>query len=159
MLPGDGQLQKLTKVIGPLQFNLQLPLSPDGFFVASGRRPPTGADKRRFGRQHLWGVAALQHGTSLPARPRPADWHKVVVCDISRNGIRFLHSEQIFPQEQMLLVLPDFKRRYVEVVRCLCLGDRYFEVGARFVKRLRPLSSGGELVGAAAPEGTEGDGD
>jgi hypothetical protein len=154
MLPGDAQLQKLTKVIGPLQFDLQLPLSPDEFFVVSGPRR-RGDDNRRFGRQRLRGVAALQHGTSLPALSRPVQWHKVILCDISRSGVRFLHSEQILPTEQMLLVMPDFKRRYVEIVRCHRLGDRYFEIGARFVKCLRPLPSSEKPAGSDAPGDTE----
>ena len=98
-------------------------------------------------------MAALQHGTSLPALPRPVQWHKVVLCDISRSGVRFLHSEQIRPTEQMLLVMPDFKRRYVEIVRCRRLGDRYFEIGARFVKCLRLLPSGEEPAGCGCAWG------
>ncbi len=87
------------------------------------------------------------------------EWHKVILCDISRSGVRFLHSEQILPTEQMLLVMPDFKRRYVEIVRCRRLGDRYFEIGARFVKCLRPLPSSEKPAGSDAPGDTEPAGD
>ncbi|MHB8970071.1 MAG: PilZ domain-containing protein [Pirellulaceae bacterium] len=116
---------------------------------------PIDDDQRRFGRKRLCGVAALQHRTSLRALPRATQWHKIVVCDISRGGIRFLHSEQIFPDEQMLLVLPDFKRRFVEITRCRCLGDHYFEIGAGFVKLLRLSPSGEEPAAADVPGCTE----
>ncbi|MHB0954870.1 MAG: PilZ domain-containing protein [Pirellulaceae bacterium] len=149
MLPGDAQLQYLIELIGPLQFDLQLPLSSDDLLAASGPMQPILDDHRRHERLRLNGVAALQHRTSLPALPRALQWHKVVICDISRSGIRFLHSEQIFPDEQMLLVLPDRKNRYVETVRCRCLGDRRFEVGTRFVKSLRSSPSGQGFCGTA----------
>ncbi len=138
MLPGDDQLQRLIKVVGPLTFELKMPSSPEEYFSVSGAVPTMWQDQRRFVRKHLRVVAAIQYRRSLPAHPRSAQWHKVVTRDLSRNGVSFLHSEQIFPLEQLLLVLPDCKPRCIEVVRCRRLGDQCFQVGASFIQRFRP---------------------
>ena len=136
MFPGDDQLQKLNDIVGPLKFALKLPESPDNFFAQSGPIPTVPHDQRRFVRSHLRVVGALQYRHSLPSFPRPSEWHKIVTCDVSRNGIRFLHSEQLFPNEQMTLLLPDGRPRYVEIVRCQRLGDCCFDIGATFVGEL-----------------------
>ena len=137
MLPGDDQLQKLIKLVGPLEFNLRLPVPPKEFFAARGAAQALQDDKRRFSRNCLRVVAALQHRPSLPALPRPVQWYKVVTCDISRNGIRLLHSVQLYPMEQFSLVLPDGNYRFVEVIHCRRLVDRCYEIGASFISGFR----------------------
>jgi hypothetical protein len=52
-----------------------------------------------------------------------------VTLDISRSGIAFLHSEQLFPGERVSLWLPIGKRSYV-VERCVEHNDSCFEIGA-----------------------------
>jgi hypothetical protein len=134
MFAGDDQLLKLIKTVGPIQCNLRLP--PKEFFADRDAGPSVPDDRRRFARNCLHAVAALQHRTSLPALSRETAWYKVVTCDLSRNGIRFLHGEQVFPTEQMSLVLHDGKERYIEIARCRRLGENCYEVGASFIKQL-----------------------
>ncbi len=137
MLPGDDQLQRLTNVVGPLTFELQMPNSPEEYFAVSGAMPLIENDQRRYVRKHIRVTAAIQYRRSLPALLRPAQWHKVLTRDLSRSGIAFLHSQQVFPMEQLLLVLPDCKPRCIEIVRCRRLGDSCYQIGARFIQRFR----------------------
>ena len=56
---------------------------------------------------------------------------------MSRGGILIVHSQELFPAEQMTMVLPDFKTRFIEVTRCRRIQDCCYEVGAVFVSSLR----------------------
>ena len=137
MLPGDDQLQRLINVVGPLTFELRMPSSPDEYFATTGAAACALQDQRRFVRKHLRVTAAIQYRRSLPSLTRSPQWYKVLTRDLSRNGISFLHSEQVFPTEQLLLVLPDCKPRCIEIVRCRRMGDQCYQVGASFVQRFR----------------------
>ncbi len=141
MLPGDDQLQKLINVVGPLKFSVDLPTSPEKWFSASGPAPTVADDQRRFVRSQLRVSAALQYRRSLPSLARDSDWYKVVMRDISRGGISFLHSEQVFPTEQLMLVMPDCKPRCIEVTRCRRIKESCYEVGASFIQGFRSNSS------------------
>jgi hypothetical protein len=58
------------------------------------------------------------------------------MMDLSRSGLRFLHGEQLFPLERMRVVLPDGKRRLIEVKWCRRVQDRCYEVGCTFTEPL-----------------------
>ncbi len=107
------------------------------FFAVTGVAPSTPEEKRRHVRSHMRVVAALQYRRSLPSLVRQPEWFKIVMRDISRSGISFLHSEQVFPTEQLMLVMPDCKPRCIEVVRCRRINQSCYEVGASYIKRFR----------------------
>lgn len=138
MLPGDDQLAALVNEVGTLEFSLQLPQPAAEYFAVCGELPSIADEQRRYIRRHLRVTAALHYRRSLPELRRESCWFKVLVRDVHRKGISFLHSEQLFPTEQMLLVLLDGKRRKIEVMRCNRLGDHCYTVGADFVGDFRP---------------------
>lgn len=138
MLPGDDQLALLVNEMGPLEFSLQLPQPAAEYFAACGELPSIADEQRRYIRRHLRVTAALHYRRSLPELRRVPRWFKVLVRDVHRKGISFLHSEQLFPTEQLTLVLLDGKRRKIEVMRCTRLGDHCYAVGADFVGDFRP---------------------
>lgn len=134
MLPGDVSLQQLTSTTGPLRCDLPPAcLTPGSAEVAA---TSADVDRRRFRRQRVFCVAALQHATTLRALPRIEEWHKILVRDVGRGGVGFLHSQQLYPSERLQMVFPNLQTHYIEVVRCRKLGDQCFEVGAQFVKSL-----------------------
>ena len=133
MHPGDDQLEKLMREVGPLECSLRLPQAPSEYFAVTGELPSIAEERRRFIRRHLRVTAALQYRRSLPALDREPRWFKVVVRDVHRQGISFLHAEQLFPKEQLTLVLLDGKHRYIEVMRCTRLQDCCFAIGADFI--------------------------
>ena len=100
----------------------------------------TGRDEsRRYPRYHVRGHAyraAIRYCQSLPALARPPAVAGVLTTTISRGGVGFLHSEQMFPQEQAQLVLANGAGRMIQVSWCRRLGPRCFEVGARFLEDL-----------------------
>ena len=137
MLPGDDQLQKLIEVIGPLTFAVKLPGVPEEYFAASGVIPTIPEEQRRYMRTLLRVSAALQYRRSLPSLIREPEWYKVIMRDISRSGVSFLHFEKLFPTEQLMLVMPDCKPRCIEVTRCRQLSECCYEVGANFIQKFR----------------------
>ena len=130
----------LNEVVERLNCDVRLPDSWGDFFSESGPLPPD--SRRQYARWRIRGYAALQYHQTAPALVRSPCWHRVFVKDISRGGIGFLHSEQLFPLEQMRIILPDTRlerllpnrlESVLEVTRCLRIQKNCYEVGARFV--------------------------
>jgi hypothetical protein len=132
-------MRKLIDAVGPLRCELELPSSWSDFFDRRGAMPARLEENRRFPRSYLRGVAALEYRQSLPALPRAEARHAVYTKDVSRAGIGFLHSEPLYPMEQMKLALPDGKSLIVEVVRCRRIQPRCFEIGAVFATEFRDV--------------------
>ena len=130
-------MRKLIEAVGPLKRELELPAAWSDFFDRRGSTPASLEENRRFPRSYLLGVAALAYRQSLPTLPRAETWHAVYTKDVSRGGIGFLHSEPLYPMEQMNLALPDGKSLIIEVVRCRRVQRRCFEIGAVFVSGFR----------------------
>jgi hypothetical protein len=130
MLDGVGEIADLTATIEALPCNVRLPPSwgagPAGTEVfASGPR-----DRCGFLRRSLRGLAALEYHSTLPGLDRAPACFRVYTLDISRNGVSFLHGEQLFPAERMRLLLADGRWLGVEIVRCRKIQDGCFEVAA-----------------------------
>src|SRR5688500_342605 len=64
-------------------------------------------DRRRYPRMRTHQRAPMQIVATLPAVRRQPFWHAVRVIDISRGGVGFLHSEQLYPKERLRVVLND----------------------------------------------------
>lgn len=87
---------------------------------------------RRYPRKACQANAAFRARKTLPAIRREPIWSRIVLQDISRCGAGFLHSEQLFPDEEALVVFPNGSQRIVRVMRCRRLGPKCFEVGCQF---------------------------
>ena len=105
-------------------------------------------ESRRFRRRQFCSSAALEYRQSFPSMRRPSTWHRVYTVSLARNGLSFLHSEQLFPRERAGIILLDGGDRDIEIVRCRRIQDRCFEIGARFVAASStaeaPLSTTGQ---------------
>lgn len=93
---------------------------------------PQPGDTRQFPRRYVVAKAVVQYQGGLPAFPRPPQLHRVVVADISRRGLRFLHSEQLYPGELAVVQVTGGKQMRIEIARCRKLAERCFEVGVKF---------------------------
>ncbi|MCS7305623.1 MAG: PilZ domain-containing protein [Thermoguttaceae bacterium] len=111
---------------------VRLPPNWSDFFEKRGLTQGVMTERRQFPRIHLRSRAVLQYQQSFPTLPRPPFCYTVYTKDISRSGVAFLHGEQLYPCEQMILILPDGKPRKIEVVRCHRIATNCFEIGARF---------------------------
>lgn len=100
---------------------------------ASGQPLPTIADdRRRFPRFHYRVRGLYEPAATFPDLARPEKAYVVYTKDISRGGIAFLHSLELFPKEHGRLRLPGKFDREFEVVRCLRFSERCYLVGASF---------------------------
>ena len=133
---------RLADIVGQLECSIELPSQWGDFFESSGMLPAGPRDQRRYPRANLRVRAALQYRQTALTLPRSPGWHQVYLKDISRGGVGFVHSEQLYPLERMHMVLPGEKTAkvlrhriecIVEVMRCMRVQERCYVVGARFV--------------------------
>jgi len=117
---------------------VRLPPDWSDFFEKTGLVQGVMAERRQFPRINLRSRAVLQYRQTFPSLPRPAFTYTVYTKDISRSGLAFLHGEQLYPSEQMIIILPDGKPRKIEIVRCRRIGPSCFEIGARFAGSVDP---------------------
>lgn len=93
------------------------------------------SDLRRFLRLGAPGVAVCELLCNLPAIQRATAFMKVYTKDISRGGIGFFTSLQLYPGEDLIMWTRAGKLSY-SVARCRKHGDRCFEVGAKVIRTL-----------------------
>jgi hypothetical protein len=90
------------------------------------------ANSRRFPRYAMQGWGALEYRSTFPSLARAPEMHAVLLVNLSRGGLAFLHSEQLYPHEQLKVTLPDGTSRSVSVTRCQWLGPSCFMAGGEF---------------------------
>ena len=120
---------RLKRLLESCECDVAVPSEWQERLARRGTIPSIPGDRRRYIRHRFGGRAIIEYDTTFPAIPRGRTLKQVVTRDLSRGGIAFLHSEQLFPGERISLLLPDGKREYV-VVRCLEHNARCFEIGA-----------------------------
>lgn len=141
MLDSNGDFQTLSERLASCACEVELPPVWENYFRQSGAMPTFDGDGRRFPRFYARRKAVIEHRQTLPAKPRASAWHAVYMKNISRQGLGFLHSEQLFPSEQMRIMLADDILREIEVIHCRRIQRSCYEIGAIFVG-----SRGGEAA-------------
>lgn len=109
----------------------------DAILKKAGPAPTCPDDKREPPLVRVGGdafCAALKYQQSLAAVPCVPGWHRLCMVDLSTRGIGFPHSEQLFPDERMQVVLLTGDRRTLEITRYQRLGPSCYRMGARFVR-------------------------
>jgi hypothetical protein len=119
-----------AELIVELPCEIELPENWADYFARTGPLPTVPGDGRRFPRFYLRTAAALFYRTTIPKLPRPETAYRVYLKDISRSSVAFLHSEQLFPSEQLEMLLADGTHWFVTIVRCQKRHDRCYEVAA-----------------------------
>ncbi|OHB73408.1 MAG: hypothetical protein A2V70_11625 [Planctomycetes bacterium RBG_13_63_9] len=115
-----------------LECRIQIPRKWLRYFEMQGVLGTVMNDCRRFPRFHCRACAVLHYRRTLPAVPRVEGRYAVLTRDVSREGVCFLHEEELYPCEEMALDLPGGKHMGIRVFRCAKHNDRCFEIGARF---------------------------
>jgi hypothetical protein len=101
--------------------------------------PDAGADAREFPRFPFRGRAqALVFALESNEEPQESE---VVTTDVSRTGLNLLHRKQLYPGQQILLVLSD-TTRLVEVCWCCRVWPGLYSAGCRFVGVATPTDAG-----------------
>ncbi|MDA7979596.1 MAG: PilZ domain-containing protein [Pirellulales bacterium] len=133
MLVDDYQTQ-LKAMLEEVDCRIRLPEKWAGtFFVERGGVQPTAYDeRRRHVRVEVRTRAILHIQKSMPCISRRRVTHQIYTRNISRSGVGFLHSEQLYPCELCEIWLPD-QKAMIEVVHCRYLGECCYAIGAQTV--------------------------
>jgi hypothetical protein len=123
-------LRALTTVLNSLTCNVALPSCWTDFSTKRGPLPGRQHEERSYARFHFPTRALLQMESTAPA-PAVEALHVVLTKDLSRSGISFLHSLELFPGDRLWLWLTTGRCRYT-VKRCVRHNDSCYEIGAQF---------------------------
>lgn len=127
MLETDYQTE-LTHLLATLPCDVLIPTSWGSFFTERGPATPTYGDRRRRVRHRVRIKAVLEVEQTLPMIERDPLSFVVYSHDVSRDGLAFVHSQQMFPSETCQLWLPHGKVPLI-VTRCQRFNSRCYVVG------------------------------
>lgn len=126
--------KQLDAIKQSIPWSIQLPESMSRFFEYSGECAISHNEERRFmrirARMHAIGFFDL----TISSVDRDRVPFGVYTADFSRTGCSFISHFQLFPTEEVRLILPKFWLQ-LQVVRCRKLGDNCFENGAVLISR------------------------
>jgi hypothetical protein len=88
-------------------------------------------ERRHFGRVAFLSKTLLEVATTFKCIERPPAHYTILTTDVSRDGVAFLHAEQLFPGELLKVWFPTCKIA-CRVTRCLKHNAKCFEIGAAF---------------------------
>ncbi len=123
--------QHIGMLLQNLDMKLNAPPVDGDFYLRSGILPSMEGDSRRFARKYLRAEAAVRVHNPLPCFPRPESLDRVILLDVSRSGIGFLHYQQLYPGEGVELLTHVGKLKAV-VRRCIKRCKDRYEIGAEF---------------------------
>jgi hypothetical protein len=124
--------QQFLAAVNGLTCRVQLTRKLLEEFERSRPLPTIEGDRRRFVRYHFRARGILNYRQTLPAIERRQGPQLVLVRNISRSGIGFLHHEQLFPRERFTLWVEGRRRVEIEIARCRRLHAGCFDIGATF---------------------------
>jgi len=122
MLNATSTERTLQHVLERLPSQVRLPADWSDFFMLEGPVGHEYDEQRRHSRLYLRGRALLE---------RRGNYFTVYTTDISRSGIGFVHSEQLFPRECLRLWVPQGLSLAISSARCRRVQDNCFTCGAR----------------------------
>ena len=126
--------RQVAHLLNQLECNIDLPQQwRDDYFNGEGTVLTSLNEHRRFVRHICRSKMILKLETSLPAFPRTREFFMIYSKDISRNGVGFLHVEQLFPGENAHLWLPTHITP-ITVVSCRKFTPKCFLIGATFTR-------------------------
>lgn len=133
MLEHNDRKQEFTALIDSFPCRVKIPSGTAPKTDKRSKAFATPDERRRYQRVYCGGYdnrIGLEYQSTLPKLPREPSWHRVYVANVSRDGVAFLHSEPLYPREQMRLLLHDGHIVSVEIIDCRRIGTNCFEIGA-----------------------------
>jgi hypothetical protein len=125
----DNYSEQLTRLLETCECDIAVPGEWQERMTRRGVIPSVQGDRRQFVRHYFHARVVLEFKQTLPAIPRRHTIVQAMTGDLSRAGIAFLHSDQLFPGERVSLWLSRGKRSFI-VVRCVQRNENCFEIGA-----------------------------
>ena len=127
----ENYLGQLAEQLANAQCDINVPPELQDALTERGVVEPVRDDLRRFVRHRFATEAVMELSPSLPQVPRPEQSFRVLTKDVSRNGVSFLHSQQLFPGETLVLWLQTGQFSCT-VARCIRHNENCFEIGTMF---------------------------
>ena len=136
MLDCNGKSQTIEELKEKLTCDINLPSEWRRDWERHGQLQSCSDTRRRFPRFHYRVSAILQCQETFPALTRPQALHLVYTTNISRGGMAFLHSTELFPLERIRIKLRAAATQDLEVVNCRYIDERCFAIGCQFLAEL-----------------------
>ena len=148
MLDEDYKKQ-FNQVVDQTEFAIELPAQWQNYFAERGEIPSFADDKRGSQRLKVRTHGLMWFEKSLPFLSRQPGVRGVYTKDFSRHGVGVLCDTQLFPEEQLRILLPTFWIR-VRVVRARRLTSRCYEIGNELIERLDPCEEAFDMLNDVA---------
>ena len=106
---------------------------------------PIWGDSRRFPRFAADVEGLLESQGAYAASGFATRSHAILLRDISRGGVRFVHGAELFPGERFELRLPNGRIMHLEASWCRRIASGVYVTGCRFVSQ-RKAESGSNAI-------------
>ncbi len=128
---------QLGNLIQSIDWGIELPVEWSEYFEERGEVASYADDERHNQRLKIRTHGVLWFDQPLPFCPRSEDPVGIYTRDFSRQGAGFLAPFEIYPEEQLRIVLPTFWVQ-LHVVRARRITSKCYEVGATLIQRHDP---------------------
>tara|TARA_R110002111_G_scaffold24449_1_gene54256 strand:+ start:453 stop:902 length:450 start_codon:yes stop_codon:yes gene_type:complete len=125
------------KLIQSVNWDIELPVEWNDYFDQRGAVASFMEDDRLSQRMKIRTHGIMLFERPLPFRARSEQEIGIYTRDFSRNGVGFLSSFELFPEEQVRIVLPTFWAR-LRVRRARRITSKCYEIGATLSSRHDP---------------------
>ena len=129
--------EQFCRLVSEIDWDIELPIEWKDYFQDRGETACFNDDERNNQRLKVRTHGILWFESSLPFCPRVKDPVGVYTRDFARNGIGFLAPLQLYPEEQVRIVLPTFWVQ-LEVVRTRRITSKCYEIGSRLLWKHDP---------------------
>ena len=129
--------EQFCELIKSVDWEIELPVEWSDFFQETGENSSYAEEERNNQRLKVRTHGLLWFERSLSFCPRTKDPVGIYTRDFSRHGIGFLAPFQLYPSEEIRVVLPTFWLK-LEVVRARRITSRCFEIGSSLILQREP---------------------
>jgi hypothetical protein len=128
---------QLGKIIQSIDWDIELPIEWSDYFDQRGEVTSFVADERNNKRLKIRTHGVLWFDKALPFRPRTDQPQGIYTRDFSRLGAGFLSAFELYPEEEIRIVLPTFWVQ-LRIVRARRITSKCYEVGGTLLQRQDP---------------------
>lgn len=128
---------KFDELLSSVSWDIELPIEWSDYFEERGEVASYVEDQRNNQRLKVRTHGLLWFDRTLPFLKRESGVVGIYTRDFSRHGCGFLMPFELYPEEQVRIVLPTFWV-HLHVVRARRITSKCYEVGATLLRRMDP---------------------
>ncbi|MCC9655335.1 hypothetical protein [Rhodopirellula halodulae] len=129
--------QHYAQVVRATHWDIDLPEEWSDFFHESGVAPVAYSDQRQSQRRIVRTCGLLYFDRALPCMPRSCRPLGIFTRDFSKNACGIITPIELYPEEDVRLILPTFWLQ-LRVVRAFRHQAKCYEIGMRLLHRNNP---------------------